>query len=1076
MGSDSDAEYWDHFDEEDFQGAQLETAPLPATPQKQPLKRKTSAEVAYPAKRPNTTGSDGIRFFTSSSTAVIDDAQPFFIVGFKTSADAVKFEKLPKICTGARWELARLMSSRPIKGVPARDTVPVDLLRKLTGPSKEAAPTAAEIIDGRDPVKRFQSATAERKIHSPWEALDLEEHIMSVDPSANLGNSSEFPGYGGCVHFIGTLAFEANKFTINLECCETGASSRLYRKYGSSRFLRIRVPSQILHRGDERIQRFFRRPFVIFDEVYRAFHSKEGRVFLFKTGEKVKNGVVEGDDAALFEFLDEFNPLELNSDQALCKWASRFSLGLSNSVPGPIVLPECVDEFADIMSSAGSNMSDGCGLSNLVFNLQLQRDFKLDTMPCAVQVRHGGRKGMLLYSPDVKAELNNRPLIAFRNPSQVKIAYTPQAQADPANSTVELLRFSRTRTPARLSAEVIINLEHNGVPAEVFVRLQHAHLSAGVEGMLQWARGSSDGMDTMLELYAAVEKSEGVYAMRKSRQAAAGEARIRGHEKYGDDGIDAEAEDSIEDLLRKNEKSTAWWPDPVSGCPSSLSETVLALIDSGFTPRSLPILRDKLENIVRAKIKYRAEHFHYEVSQSASAFVVPDYLRVLGEEEIHFKSSRREFPQEGGMISDIVLGDVLMTRNPCKVPSDCRKIKAVRCKEYSDTLDVIVCSVAGKRRLLDFLAGGDYDGDKCIVIWDPTMVELFRNADDGYSIEPKSVAGAFTRDATTVATFLAENRDTSPKNKAEKLQKYLLGALRNPSDVGSYSGLHDNTVLSRGYGDAQTVELAYKFCKILDASKTGFDIKPDVRMQDRKKYGHAEGPAWKRSQKMASNYASTSNMQPLQRKIDATIPGIAKPFIMDVLVEAGEGVKGEWLREVEELFAPFKASDRSLFDHALARPWDDYLKFAKQRETEGDASPRKDLDTIAKHVERIFEQHREVIKQKYKKSSENKAVGFTTQPIEKRQDELRALSRDFASRPTPAELRTMPNYALIAQLRASYAYRYDCEKSYGGCSGFPWNVAFGELCAIKAESLGPRKTMPAVFYERMKLMGAPRPI
>jgi hypothetical protein len=49
-----------------------------------------------------------------------------------------------------------------------------------------------------------------------------------------------------------------------------------------------------------------------------------------------------------------------------------------------------------------------------------------------------------------------------------------------------------------------------------------------------------------------------------------------------------------------------------------------------------------------------------------------------------------------------------MTRNPCKVPTDVRKVKAVKHAELSELVDVIVCSVQGERRLLDFLAGGEF--------------------------------------------------------------------------------------------------------------------------------------------------------------------------------------------------------------------------------------------------------------------------------------------------------------------------------------------------------------------------------
>jgi hypothetical protein len=49
----------------------------------------------------------------------------------------------------------------------------------------------------------------------------------------------------------------------------------------------------------------------------------------------------------------------------------------------------------------------------------------------------------------------------------------------------------------------------------------------------------------------------------------------------------------------------------------------MTLIDSGFTPQALPVLREKIKQIVLTKIKYRANNFKYDIAQSASAFVVP---------------------------------------------------------------------------------------------------------------------------------------------------------------------------------------------------------------------------------------------------------------------------------------------------------------------------------------------------------------------------------------------------------------------------------------------------------------------
>ncbi|KAJ7660062.1 RNA dependent RNA polymerase-domain-containing protein [Mycena rosella] len=867
-------------------------------------------------------------------------------------------------------------------------------LQQLTGCNADAAPRTVQTIldeNSRD-ISTDAAFAAERESICPWTELDLEEAAINANPNAALGNSPDYPnGYGG----------------------------------------------KTLHSVNNGLKEFFQRPFVIWGSVFRAFYAKDGTVFLFKTRETYKNGgfLESTSGLTLFEFLNEFNPLNLNSNQPICKWASRFALGLSNSVPGPVIGPADVVEIDDIMSPTQSNMTDGCGISNLAFNLKLRRDFNLDSTPCAVQIRHGGRKGMLLVSPESSS--SDTPKLAFRNPSQVKIKYNEQAQAHPANSTVDVLRFSRTKTPARISPEVIVNLEHNGVPPNVFVAMQDAYIAQGVDDMLSWAKeGGRDKPDDMFQLWSAVEKSEGVYFSRRVREAG-GEARFRG---LGD--RDTQQEDDEEDPENFDkaiqERSSAWWPDYISGCPSQLAETVMVLLDAGFTPQSLPVLRDKLKQIVRYKIKNRADHFKYEVAQSASAFVVPDFWEALEENEIHFKSSRREF-QTGGIETDMVIGDVLMTRNPCKVPSDVRKLKAVKHHKLQDLVDVIICSVKGQRRLLDFLAGGDYDGDTAIVIWDKEIVDSFVDAPERFSTEPPGLDACFTRDETTVAQFIASSTGKAPAVQAAELQRYLLGSLRDPSAVGQYSGYHDNATLKNGYDNPRTVKLAYQFCKILDSHKTGYIIKPETRSADSKQHAHPRGPAWKSRKK--GNEGRIMNSSFLERKINPGNQMLARPFIMDVLNNAAVTQQDRWLQRAEQLFLPWESDKRTVVDPDLTRPWKDFQEFATRRQAEGDDTPAQDLAIIIRHQRYKEPQLQEIIPQT------SQANAFTGRSIEVRQDTLRAVSRDFAASPTPQHLKTIFDPVLISRLRASYAYIYDNQRhKYGvGWSRFPWDVALGGI-------------------------------
>ncbi|KAJ7721959.1 RNA dependent RNA polymerase-domain-containing protein [Mycena maculata] len=1088
---DSDAERWSSFD---FDSSQTlvpsspvsKSSPEPPKVATHSLKRKLETEsFGDPPVKKLKYEVAKFRLVTTTARHV-QGTEPFVIAGFQDPSGQDAFHAISGISRGVIWEMARLVSLGRLDGVCLDD------LKKLTGANTDAVPKTIETLlkEKAREISIDAAFDAERKSQCPWAELDLEEAALSANPNAGLGNCPEYlQGYGGKVSFTGTIDAQIPDKSRRLESVKVvldrstlASSCRLARRFGSSSFLRLKVPSKILHSNAEGLKDFFQKPFVIFDRVFRSFYAKDGAVFLFRTRERCVNGVVQTVASAhgltLFEFLNEFNPLDLNANQLVCKWASRFALGLSNSVPGPVLSPADVKEIDDISSPAQSNMTDGCGISNQAFSLKLRRDFKLESTPCAVQIRHGGRKGMLLMSPELSDDPT--PRVEFRKPSQIKIVYSKEAKAHPANSTIDILRFSRTRTPARISPEVIINLEHNGVPAEVFEGMQDVYLAEGVDELLFWARegpeGGRDKPEHMFQLWSAVEKSEGVYFARRVREAG-GEARVRG---FGDRFTDTAQEDDEEEpeTFDKaiHERSTAWWPDYISGSPSSLAETAMCLLDAGFTPQALPVLREKLKQVVKTKIKYRAQHFKYEVAESASAFVVPDFWDALEEDQIHFKSSRREFRVKGGIETDIVVGDILMTRNPCKVPTDVRKLKAVKHPALHDLVDVIVCSVKGNRRLLDFLAGGDYDGDTAIVIWDTKIVDAFSNADEKHSIEPAGINSCFTRDETTVAEFIAVNAGKSPEAKAAELQKYLLASLRDASVVGQYSSYHDNAIVTKGYANPRTVKLAYQFCKILDSAKTGYAIRLQTRNADQRTYHHARGPAWKNREKEAkAGLADRTNVVFLQRKVDPGNPMLSRPFIMDVLNRAALRQENNWLADAEQLFLPFENSPQVL-DLDLTKPWNDFKDFAKKVMAKN-PEPHKDLSTIERHVQHMYERHSQEIKGITPKDKDRKNA-FTERRIEIRQDTLRALSRDFAAFPSPQDLQTVFDPALIARLRASYAYLYDHEKYKGhgrkGWSRFPWDMALGELCRIKTTALGSHKAVTTRFYERFKMGGDKR--
>lgn len=202
-------------------------------------------------------------------------------------------------------------------------------------------------------------------------------------------------------------------------------------------------------------------------------------------------------------------------------------------------------------------------------------------------------------------------------PSQQKIKFPGDSEIDPAHCIIDVLRSSHTKTPCRLSVETIINLAENGVKREVFFALLEQGLKDLVEPLLDW-----ESPDSMRNLWTNIRRLGGVMASRRAREEV-GLARVKGYsEKDAED--EANDEDGFTAAAEPNEqRSLPWWVDEISGCPPSLEETIMYLIDSGFTPANCPVLRDKLDKFIRSRIKNYVKSYRIDVPMSASALLVP---------------------------------------------------------------------------------------------------------------------------------------------------------------------------------------------------------------------------------------------------------------------------------------------------------------------------------------------------------------------------------------------------------------------------------------------------------------------
>ncbi|KZT10358.1 uncharacterized protein LAESUDRAFT_693936 [Laetiporus sulphureus 93-53] len=1031
------------------------------------------------------------------------------------SAQGIRWGYIEKLPWGAQWEISRLLNA----GLDY-DKITIGMLIRLgeLNANATAAPEVSKLV-ANELSKRGSSIKAEmqddvfasaflkeRKVKLPWEELDWEEAALMRNPHGGLGLNDSVPDpgwYGGKVHFTAKVVVERENKTstikIKLDKPHLGSSNHFARRFGSRRFIRVRIPKDFHAKAgkdmpEDALLNYFRRPVVIMGRVFRAFYAKEQNVFLFQTNE-LFNGkrilqskprsckVKTCNNLSFLDFINFHNNMELNREQAsffylitMVKWAARFALGLSNSVPGAKLSPSMIafeDDIAcDSWIGTGKvpneqNMTDGCGFIRADILCRISDRMGWSATPKAIQMR--------CYGSKLKIKLSQGTAV----PEDV----------DPAKLIIDIVRPSRLTTPARLSTETIINFAENGVPSTIFVKLMQQSMEATVAGLTTWETEVD-----LFRLWMNVARAGGVVACRLAREAA-GAARARGFvfedlsDKLGD-----EDEDGFDELDKAlEEHSTAWWADPISGCPSTLEETVMVLLDAGFHPRNCPVLGAKLKEVVKKSVTVYAKKFRTDVAMSCTAFIVPDPFGVLEPGQVHIKSSKCHLLDQAGNMTDQILGDVLVTRHPCKVPTDVQKVKAVYHEKLRNYMDVIVISTKnhtfeGKllnRHLASMTGGaGDYDGDTMEAYWLPDLVEPFRNADPRFAVEPATVQACLGKNKETVAEFI-DRWVTGSCESAEvihALQPYLLGALKDSNKVGIYSTYWENSIYSNGYSHETTIFLAYIFCEVLDGSKSGVTVSPEKFMEHQKTFAH-RAPEWKETDEDREAFrrsgTNAANLQRDKKKLGT--------FIMDTMCKEAQRAADKQFRKVEELFNGGAVKR----DDDLCAPWLCAVRRAAEasRRGQGDFA-QKELDTIKKHVEWVYESWRSLRNAEAdegrkgsgsgSKSKHHTKAAFTALPIEKRQDTLRELSRKFHSGPPvfgdsdDESSEVLLHYSAedVRMLRASYAYIFDYDNSKRHWSRFPWDVSMRELCEIKARALGGTKMLRENFYARMTIAKA----
>lgn len=146
-----------------------------------------------------------------------------------------------------------------------------------------------------------------------------------------------------------------------------------------------------------------------------------------------------------------------------------------------------------------------------------------------------------------------------------------------------------------------------------------------------------------------------------------------------------------------------------------LAETLLIEGLEKVLPQVRTLVNQENHKLLNKKSERRCRIM---VPKSRLIFGVCDPYDVLREGQCFVRITH----DDDGVARTITGTEVLVTRNPCLHPGDLQKFRAVNHPKLSDLVDCIVFPTKGRRPSADLMSGGDLDGDKFLVCWDPDLV------------------------------------------------------------------------------------------------------------------------------------------------------------------------------------------------------------------------------------------------------------------------------------------------------------------------------------------------------------------
>lgn len=153
--------------------------------------------------------------------------------------------------------------------------------------------------------------------------------------------------------------------------------------------------------------------------------------------------------------------------------------------------------------------------------------------------------------------------------------------------------------------------------------------------------------------------------------------------------------------------------------------------------------------------------FRIKVKKSGCFIGVVDFYGILNEDEIFIQVSENNRKK-------VILGDAVITKNPCLSLYDLQKVKCVEASPYfqSHYFNVVVFPQKGNIPLPQKISNSDLDGDVYFVCWDSNLTRIKKT---DYNNKPEYLI----KDINTLK-YKEENFDKTGITFDQKLQNYMI--------------------------------------------------------------------------------------------------------------------------------------------------------------------------------------------------------------------------------------------------------------------------------------------------------------